>query len=353
MSHTPVEIVEVKSILSHPNADRLEIVGVLDTQFIAPRCDFQLGDKVVYFPPDILIPEPVAEALGVRNYLKHAIYPDDPKKTQCRVGAIRLRGQPSFGFGLPLRGRLAKSLSGELGADVSDAFDAVKYQPPVKLRSSDAEPDHPLFHKYTDIQHYYRYAEALPEGTPVRITEKIHGTNSRVGSIASDGLMGGSHNIRVKYQNANGDISPYWRPMTQNMVEMLDFIGLGGRHSVIVFGEIYGAKVQSMDYGLPLTGYRVFDISVDSQYLDWVEVKDFCDLFDIPTVLLLYEGPFKRELVDQYISGPTKLAAPENIRCDFKGREGIVITPLEETYSNVLGGRLILKAVSPDYLEKT
>lgn len=368
MSHTPVEIVPVKAIMSHPNADRLEIVSVLDTQFIAQRCTLQLGQPVVYFPPDVLIPEPVAEGLGVKDYLKHAIYPGDMRKSQCRVGAIRLRGQPSFGFGLPFRPRdgfmpfptpfVDAALMGyptDVGSDVSEAFQAVKYQPPPKMRSSDAEPDHPAFHKYTSIEHYYRNADALEEGTPVRITEKIHGTNSRVGSIVDDIVarpMAGSHNLRVKYKNANGDVSPYWGPMTRDMLDMLDFIGQGGKRSVIVFGEIYGGKVQSMDYGVPFTNYRVFDISVDSQYMDWEDVSALCSLYDIPTVPLLYRGPFKRELIDQLISGPTKLASPECISCDFKGREGIVITPLEETYSPVLGGRLILKAVSPDYYEK-
>ncbi|KPK49984.1 MAG: hypothetical protein AMS22_12875 [Thiotrichales bacterium SG8_50] len=348
MSETPVEIVAVKSVTQHPNADRLEIVKVLDTQLVAPLDCFHVGQSCVYFPPDIMIPESVADALGVKNYLKHAVYPGDSEKSQCRVGAIRLRGVPSFGFGLPLDERLGVTLGDvKVGDDVSEAFSAEKYQPPPKMRSSDAEPDHPAFHKYTNIQHYYRYASALPTGTPVRITEKIHGSNSRVGVIDGVG-MAGSHNVRVKMRNANHDFSPYWLPMTDNMIQMMEFISRGVLN-VIVFGEIYGSRVQSMDYGLPLTGHRVFDISVDGDYLDWEDIKTYCDLFEIATVPVLYEGPFRPELIDQYISGPTTLASPENICCDFKGREGIVITPLEETFSPVLGGRLILKAVSPDY----
>jgi hypothetical protein len=122
--------------------------------------------------------------------------------------------------------------------------------------------------------------------------------------------------------------------------------------NVIVFGEIYGNKVQPMDYGCPKgKGYRVFDISVNGEYLDWCDVKTHCGLFDIETVPLLYKGPFSLELVEKFSNGPTNLAEPEQIKCRFKGREGIVITPLTEQYSDELNGRLILKAVSPDYYE--
>lgn len=366
MSLTPVEVVRVTDVLQHPNADRLEIIKVLNTQFVNPKGTLAPGDLVVYFPPDVLIPEPIAESLGVANYLKHSVYPGDMEKSRCRIGAIRLRGTASFGFGTPLTKVLAavpavaKQLDGivpDEGLDLSEAVQAVKYQPPEleARRGGDSMRQPEVFHKYTDIQHYYRYAKALEEGTPVRITEKIHGTNSRVGLLTDDGLefMCGTHHRRVKVEDAQGRMSLYWMPLTDDMKDMLDFISMGGKHNVIVFGEIYGSKVQPMDYGCApgQKAYRVFDISVDGEYLDWKDVKTYCDLYDIETAPLLYEGPFKHELVEEFISGPTTLSDGDSIRCSFKGREGIVITPLEESFSPVLGGRLILKAVSPDYYE--
>jgi RNA ligase (TIGR02306 family) len=102
MSDTPIEVLRIKSVEPHPNADRLEIVKVLGTQFISQKGDFQEGDLCVYFPPDMLIPEHVAERLGVANYLKHSVYPGEYAKTRCRIGAIRLRGVASFGFGVSL-----------------------------------------------------------------------------------------------------------------------------------------------------------------------------------------------------------------------------------------------------------
>jgi len=44
--------------------------------------------------------------------------------------------------------------------------------------------------------------------------------------------------------------------------------------------------------------------------------------------------------------------APEGIQCAFKGREGCVITPQVEQFYAPTGGRLILKSVSADYLDR-
>lgn len=360
MSDTPVEITRVVTIQPHPNADRLEIATVLSTQFVCQKGSLKEGDFVVYFPADVLIPEDVAEKLGVRDYLKHALFPGEMLKTKCRISAIRLRGVASFGFGLPLTDAPVLDFIGKLGLysglDVSATFGAVKYQPPEPFmrNGGDTQRQPGAFHIYTNIQHYYKYSKALAAGTPVRITEKLHGTNSRVGGVRDDGFefMCGTHHRRVKGDDKFSRRSIYWEPLTDDMAEMIEFIAINGQHDVIVFGEIYGQGIQKMDYGCARAkGYRVYDISIDGEYQDWADVKAYCDLYHIPTVPLLYEGPFSHDLVNKFVDGPTTVAEPGDILCKFKGREGIVITALEETYSTTLQGRLILKAVSSDYHE--
>lgn len=366
MSDTPFEVTVVKSVEPHPHADRLEVVKVLSTQFVSQLGSFKSRDLCVYFPPDMLLPERWAEALGVANYLKHSVFPGGLEKSKCRIGAIRLRGVASFGFGISLRGVEAAAAKESVaryfvhgwwnvagnGDDVTEYFGGVKYQPP-ECFSGDSMRQPAAFHTYTSIQHYYRNASAFVAGTPVRITEKVHGSNSRIGLIVDNGWEWccGTHHRRVA-EEFKGRSSLYWAPLTKNMRDMLAFISRT-IDDVIVFGEIYGNKIQLMDYGQPRgKGYKVFDISVNGVYLDWEDVCTYCELFDIETVPLLYTGPFSPELIDEYASGPTILAEPDQIKCSFKGREGIVITPLKEQHSDVIGGRLILKAVSADYYEK-
>jgi hypothetical protein len=135
------------------------------------------------------------------------------------------------------------------------------------------------------------------------------------------------------------------------MQDMLRCISEGTKN-VVAFGEIYGSKVQFMDYGtFGSDGYALFDISVDGNYLDWEQVVYYATRFCIQTVPVIYSGPFNEDLIERFVDGPTIIGNPVFMRSKFKGREGVVITPLTETYSNILGGRLILKAISCDYLE--
>jgi len=79
-----------------PDADKLEIAKVAGTQTLIVKGQFKAGDLCVYFPPDILLPGDVSEALGVAKYLKTALW--EGSRFPCRVAACRLRGTPSYGF---------------------------------------------------------------------------------------------------------------------------------------------------------------------------------------------------------------------------------------------------------------
>ncbi len=335
MAICPVEVVRVSEVLPHPDADRLEIVQVLGTQFVAPRGDYKVDDLVVYFPPDTLIPEPVAQSLGVANYLKKAVYPGDTEASKCRIGAIRLRGIPSYGFGVPIT-------DAHEGDDLTATYYGKHWQPPEPKTPGDSCDAPVEFHEYTDIQNYYKYASVLPEGTLVRILEKCHGSQQRTARINGQ-IICGSHHRAKKELDSSGHRTLYWLPYTDEMSALIDsFDG-----NVIVFSEIYGQGVQFMDYGTEKT-FRVFDISVNGQYLGWEELNSVCAQFNVPRMPLLYMGTFSGDLIDKYVDGPTRLAESKQIRCKFKGREGIVITPLKEQFNSIIG-RVILKAVSADY----
>lgn len=341
MSETFTEIVEISTVRPHPNADRLEIANVKGATVVVQKGTFHPGEKAVWFPPNMVVPQKTAEALGVSKFLKSGGV----------VGACRLRGQPSYGFLTPLREL-------PLGANVDVAFGTAKYEPPP-VESAQYEPDHPAFHRYTDIQNVLSFPDAIPDWAPVRITEKIHGSNCRLGLIrVGDGqmeFMAGSNKKRLKRTEGWG--SRYWRPLANKNIEGL-LRGLSAdvgpvQKSVVIFGELFGRGVQDMDYGVSgPTGFRLFDIAVNGTYLDWEYVTGLCDVFDVPTVPVLYTGPFTPDLIDKYTDRPTTIVDPGCVKASFKGREGIVITPLVEQHSDILGGRMILKSVSIDYIER-
>ncbi len=348
MSNVFVELTVIEDVKPHPNADRLEIAVIKGTQTINGKGEFHAGQRVVFFPPGILIPQDVSQCLGIQKYLKHAEI--DGIKCQCRVAACRLRGEPSCGFIIPAPDLLRAH---PLGSDVSVMWAARKYEPPIKYFPGDIASEDSRFHKYTEIENIWRYPDAFPEGLPVRITEKIHGTNSRVGLISKNGefeFMAGSHHTRRK-RPEEGKTCIYWRPLEDGAILNLLTHLCDEKNSVIVFGEIYGLGIQDLDYGTK-DGYRVFDISLNGKYLNWEILRAMCQEFGVETVPLLYEGPFRKELVKQFTYGPTTIVHPDQIKSSFKDREGCVITPLVEQFYAPTGGRLILKSVSVDYLDR-
>jgi hypothetical protein len=63
-------------------------------------------------------------------------------------------------------------------------------------------------------------------------------------------------------------------------------------------------------------------------------------------VPILYTGPYRRDVIEQLMNGVSMIPGADHVR------EGIVIKPFTEIWDQHIG-RLVLKAVSPDYLERS
>ncbi|GAF94690.1 unnamed protein product, partial [marine sediment metagenome] len=164
---------------------------------------------------------------------KHARWDGD--KIQCRVAACRLRTEPSYGFIIPLH------VDWSIGVDLTYMYEARQYVPPPL--SGEQAPPHDDFNCYTDIKNYWQYPDAIPEGTMVRITEKLHGTNSRVGVVQIDDewqFIAGSHKVCWDQP------SRYWDPLEDsNVLRLINFL-CDEQHPVTIYGEIFGPGVQDM-----------------------------------------------------------------------------------------------------------
>ena len=151
--------------------------------------------------------------------------------------------------------------------------------------------------------------------------------------------------------------SEYWMFLTDNVRNALTWVRASmGRlgeatQSVILYGEIFGSGVQDMTYGFS-NGHRslrVFDIALNGEYLDYDQKVRVCQMFNLTMVPHLYKGPYSRKIVEDLTDGPTTACDPK-VAGKFKGREGCVIAPVKERFSDVIGKRCILKSVSADYL---
>lgn len=322
-----VPVATIDSIAPHPDADRLEIAQVLGWQVVVPKARHQAGEKVVYFPPDAVLPQDLAERFGVAQYLNKG-----------RVRCTKLRGEPSYGFVVK-----PDDPSWAIGTDLAAHYGVTKYLPPLRPSAGDAEDDHPLFQRYTDIENLRNFPDAFEPGEAVVLTEKIHGTSCRVGIVEGE-MMAGSMGLRRKRPgNAELHRSTYWFPSTLPPVAALLHALAGAHRQVILYGEVFGAGIQSLHYGVKgELAFAAFDLLVDGRYLDWPELRDTLSRFAVPAVPVLFEGPCSLEVVRQHSAGTTTLA-------DDHIREGVVVRPLRER-TDPRFGRLLMKYLGDAYL---
>jgi hypothetical protein len=88
----------------------------------------------------------------------------------------------------------------------------------------------------------------------------------------------------------------------------------------------------------------MFDVFEQGQFIEWTD-----QLIDSGTpriVPVLYHGPYSHGIVEKYLDGNTTVPGANHIR------EGVVIKPTKELWHEKIG-RVILKAVSPAYLERS
>lgn len=371
MSKLIVEVCKIDKIQDHPNADRMKIAQVKGWQ-VAIKYDpetktaqFQEGDKCIFFPPDSILPPEIYNSptdeipgrLGIGKYLHELPKVDGIRPTGKKVTAARLRQIPSFGVLMPLD---ANEQTWEIGTDVAEYFGITKYEPPPVPISGDMERENSYFYRYTSIENYRNFPDAFTDEEVV-VLEKLHGTNNRMSIIFDENewkFMAGSHHTSRKEFNSEGKTTAYWEFFTDNVKNLLNFIKdkYSAKLSVVLYGEIYGAGVQDMAYGLTRRAYQAFDVAVDNTYLDYQDFKACLNQFEVDIVPLLYQGPFNKEIVEKLTSGNSVVyqepSETKGMPKYFTGREGIVIKPVKEKKSPILNGRLILKSISVDYLSR-
>lgn len=327
-----IPVATIRAVKPHPNADSLDVCQVLGWQCVVGRGQFTENDRVIYFPADTVLSPEFSDSLGVTQYLHKG-----------RIKPTRLRGEPSFGLVIP-----NPNDAWNVGDNVAEHFPgASKYEPPTReernpgngkfIPNPNAVPRNPNFPEYTGINNLRHYPDLFGSDELVVVTEKLHGTNSRIGMVDGEWLAG-SHRV----QRGEAD-EVYWSPRkhAEKLVE-----ALGKYHrQVVLYGEIVGSDVQSLDYGYKgYAGYYAFDLMIDGHYVDYLTFDAFCDLYDVPQVPCLYMSKYRDiDTIKERASGKTTLLDVDHIR------EGVVVKPLIERHDPKIG-RAIAKFVSDDYL---
>lgn len=171
----------------------------------------------------------------------------------------------------------------------------------------------------------------LVEGEEVVLTEKIHGASAKY--VFRDDRLWVASNRRFWKLDAD----TIWSQAARN----LDLAARLARHpGIAIYGEVFG-QVQDLKYGIA-SGVRLalFDAmdTATRRYFDFDEFVSLAAALDLPTVPVLYRGPWSPSL--------REMAEGRSTMADHV-REGLVVRPVKERGEHM--GRVILKMVGEGY----
>lgn len=352
MSKLIVEVCKISKIETHPKADRLEIATIKGWNCIVGLDDFKVGDLCIFCPPDCIIPENIIDKYKLEHLRKNG-----------KVKTVKLRGYISQGLILSIPQTPSETNKAwKEGQDVANELGITKYKPPLRTGTkkggiTSKKKRNPLFDKYTDIENIKNYNKVFEEGELVVITEKIHGTNFRAGNllIYKNNLWGkilsflfgeyefvyGSHNIQKTVTNKK--MGFYGEDVYGKIAKKYSLKEIIPKE-YIIYGEIYGAGIQELEYGRKNIDVVFFDVKYKGKYLDYSDFKAFCEDRKLPKAPIIGCGNYRAEYLTKATGGNSKI-------CPSQIREGCVIRPVKETYDHKLG-RKILKSINPEYLAR-
>lgn len=345
---------EIKSVVKHPDADKLDIVTVLGWTVVVKKDDFKAGDKCVYIEIDTVVDEknPAFAFLAERKY---------------RVKTIKLRKQLSQGIVFPVS-ILPNGTSLEIGTDVSEILNIKHYEKPVANGGNGSSlgnigktrnfPSNVI--SKTDevrIQSIPAIVEIL-KGKEVYASIKHDGTSSTY--IKQNGKL------RVCSRNMELTIPTWFDKLmmkfkntfmgrTYKIVPNV-YVDMAKKYNLeenipddfAVQGEIVGPAIQGNEEGLTEKEFKAFNVKnlKTGEYLSYDDFKAFCKEHNITPVDEYYVGIFKW---NDYLE---MLAEADKARYkNGKQAEGIVWRLKVNEPCHMTGGSyLSFKTVSNKYL---
>lgn len=336
------------------NADKIVKVKVKDWWVVTQKENFKIGDFCVYFEIDSLLPSDnnAFSFLSSGNKEKTVLI-DGKEHKGYRLRTIRLRGQISQGLVLPISDRTlfpTKNWADTVkeGDDVTDILNVVKYEEPIPANlAGKIKGKFPGFLRKTDeerVQNLGDLIENLKKDTiHYYISEKLDGSSSTF--YKKDGELGVcSRNLEL----LETDDNTLWK--IANILDLKNKLPEG----FAIQGELIGPGIQKNPLKrseIELYVFNVYRFLDENRYLNYNELKEFCEKYGLNIVPIINEDITieENDNVDTFL----KYAEGASMLNNDKQREGIVIRPLNEMVAEFPDGsinRLSFKAISNEYL---
>ncbi len=356
MSDSPlVEVQRISRVVNHPNADRLDIVSVLGWHCVASKYSLKVGDLVVYFPVDTLLPEAVQQTLQGESKVK----------VGSRIKTVKIRGVFSQGMVVPIRDFPSLGIT-KVGTDVSELLGCTKHDPDANLPKTMSFQGNTVkqqkrnvdkqFPKYSSFTHLARCGFLFDDNDDVVVTEKLHGTSARFGWVPREGKLSraigwikglfgrpdkgtfyvGSRNVNFAQGKAAEQKTFYSTNVYLRIAEDLKLADKLEKGDV-VYGEIVGPGIQKGWVYTPELSFHVYDVMQNGQFLSDGDLDHWCAYMGLNRVPVLHRCKFSEFHPEDY----SQSKFPDTI-C-----EGVVVRTSQEVGAG--GQRAMAKYVRPEY----
>lgn len=189
-------VTEIHAVREHPNADKLNLATVVGYQVIVGK-DIKQGEKVVFFEAGGQLSH---EFVSENNLYRDTTLNKDPNASpgmlekNRRVRAIRLRGEMSDGYVVPLRyftkiGISEESLTPGLlfteieGKEICKKYETQKQKTFQANNQPKKKKEIKMFPQHFDTSPFHRESYQIKNKGNVYLTEKLHGTSHRLGHV--------------------------------------------------------------------------------------------------------------------------------------------------------------------------
>lgn len=298
MGRKLASVQKVKAIRPIEGADRIEVVQVLNWDCVAQKGLYDVGDLVIYFEIDSLLPD-----IPMLEWLKKSAW--SQKLNKYKISTHKFRNQISQGLIIPIRdltemynqinGTSLSSIDYDEGDDLTGLLKIEKYEPPVSNGPLGEIISHEWYVPKTDEERIQVCAEnVLPEYMKIDQNEwyasiKLDGTSCTAGLFEDTFLIGGRNqwykgpNMYTETVKKYGDIETKAR-------EYLEATGV----YVVFQGELCGPGIQSNKLGLKEKEWFIFNVFVSTtgkmdsyEKLDLIGMLGMCERFGLKHVPLV------------------------------------------------------------------
>lgn len=286
MSRKLASVQRIKAIKPIEGADRIEIVQVLNWNCVAKKGEYQVGDTVIYFEIDSLLPD-----IPAFEWLKGSSW--SQKLNKYKISTHKFRGQISQGLVIPIiqLGELLEQIKPEgydclpswmymengfnvedwidldgkfalEGVDLTETLNVEKYEPPVSNGPLGDLIHHEWYIPKTDEERIQVCAEnVLPEymKSPFWYSSiKLDGCSCTAGLFDDAFLIGGRNQF---YKDENMYTTTVKKYISEEKLkEYKDKTGL----YVALQGELCGPGIQSNKLGLKEKDWFIFNVFVST-----------------------------------------------------------------------------------------